>query len=71
MNLKTLIVGELKTNCYIIEKGNSCIIIDPGAQADLIMQNVNPNKMPISKHCSFVNLSFSLVHTKLGFGTRV
>lgn len=44
MNLKTLIVGELKTNCYIIEKGNSCIIIDPGAQADLIMQNVNPNK---------------------------
>ena len=43
MNLKTLIVGELKTNCYIIEKGNSCIIIDPGAQADVIMQNVNPN----------------------------
>lgn len=44
MNLKTLIVGELRTNCYIIEKGNSCIIIDPGAEAEIIMQNLNPNK---------------------------
>lgn len=44
MNLKTLIVGELRTNCYIIEKGNSFIVIDPGDQADLIMQNVNPSK---------------------------
>lgn len=44
MNLKTLIVGQLKTNCYIIEKGNSCIIIDPGAEANIIMQNLDPNK---------------------------
>lgn len=31
MNIKVVVVGELKTNCYILEKGNTCLIIDPGA----------------------------------------
>lgn len=32
MNIKKIIVGELETNCYIIEKDDECIIIDPGAE---------------------------------------
>ena len=31
MNIKTLVVGPLEENCYILEKDNSCIVIDPGA----------------------------------------
>lgn len=33
MNIKTVIVGELETNCYIVEKDDECIIIDPGAES--------------------------------------
>lgn len=33
MNIKIISVGELETNCYIIENDNECIIIDPGAEA--------------------------------------
>ncbi len=32
MNIKTIIVGSLKTNCYLVEKENKVIIIDPGAE---------------------------------------
>lgn len=32
MNIKNIKVGELQTNCYLIEKDNNCLIIDPGAE---------------------------------------
>lgn len=30
MNIKTIKVGSLETNCYLIIKDNKCIIVDPG-----------------------------------------
>ena len=30
MEIKTIIVGPLETNCYILKKDDKCIIIDPG-----------------------------------------
>lgn len=30
MKVETIVVGPLDTNCYIIEKQNDCLIIDPG-----------------------------------------
>lgn len=30
MNIETIKVGELETNCYILSKDNKCLIIDPG-----------------------------------------
>lgn len=44
MNIKVVVVGELQTNCYILEKGDSVLVIDPGAEADLICANIPSNK---------------------------
>ena len=41
MNIKTLVVGPLEENCYILEKDNSCIVIDPGAEFERIASNIN------------------------------
>lgn len=41
MNIKTVVVGPLQTNCYIVEKGNYCLIIDPGADEEKIIANIN------------------------------
>ena len=40
MNIKKVEVGFLKTNCYILEKDDKCLIIDPGDEFDKIISNV-------------------------------
>lgn len=40
MEIKTIKVGELETNCYILENNNSTIIIDPGDNPELIKANI-------------------------------
>lgn len=45
MNIKTLIVGPLKTNCYIIEKNEKCIIIDPGDEPNTIKNALKDKKV--------------------------
>lgn len=40
MNIKRVVVGILDTNCYILENDKECIIIDPGDETNLIIQNV-------------------------------
>ena len=42
MIFRKLVVGPLASNCYIIgsESGNEGIIIDPGAEGDVILNNV-------------------------------
>lgn len=44
MNIKVIVVGSLQTNCYILEKGDTVIIIDPGADADLIANNISSER---------------------------
>ena len=34
MNIKKVVVGELETNCYIVENDSECLIIDPGSESD-------------------------------------
>ena len=41
MNVKTIVVGSLQENCYIVEKNGTCIIIDPGDEAQKIIDNVD------------------------------
>jgi len=43
LNIITLPVGQLKANCYLVyeENASDCIIIDPGDEADFIMQKIN------------------------------
>lgn len=43
MNIKTLKIGFLETNCYILNKENDFLIIDPADEANLIIQNCPGN----------------------------
>jgi len=47
MLIKTLPVGMLATNCYIVtdENSNKCAIIDPGADSAAIVDYVESNKL--------------------------
>ncbi|MCL2152468.1 MAG: MBL fold metallo-hydrolase [Oscillospiraceae bacterium] len=47
MLIKTLTVGMLGTNCYIVtdEKTLQCAIIDPGAESSVILDYVESNKL--------------------------
>ncbi len=42
MNIVTLAVGQLQTNCYLVSdpETGKCIIIDPGDDANLISENI-------------------------------
>ena len=47
MLIKTLPVGHLETNCYIVtdEASYSCVIIDPGAESNTILDYVESNNL--------------------------
>ena len=36
MNITTLPLGMLQTNCYIVENGGRCLVIDPGDEAEKV-----------------------------------
>lgn len=40
MKIDRVIVGELKTNCYLIEINGKILIIDPGDEADKIINKI-------------------------------
>jgi hydroxyacylglutathione hydrolase len=41
MNIKNIKVGSLQTNCYILEKDDECIVIDPGDEANKIINIID------------------------------
>ena len=41
MNIKTVVVGELQTNCYILENDIELLIIDPGAEPTKIEKELD------------------------------
>lgn len=45
MNIKTIQVGPLETNCYILELNNECLIIDPGDDFSLIKETIGNKKV--------------------------
>lgn len=47
MNIKTVVVGDLKTNCYIIENDKDCLIIDPGDEFKKINCSISKNVVGI------------------------
>jgi len=42
VEIKTLVLGELQTNCYLVidQNNNQCIIIDPADEADFISEQI-------------------------------
>ena len=49
MLIKTLPVGQLETNCYIVtdEKTLKCAIIDPGDESNMILDYVESNNLQV------------------------
>lgn len=45
MKIDKVVVGALKTNCYILSKGNNCIIIDPGDEYNKIKKVIGLKKV--------------------------
>lgn len=72
MNVKCVVVGMLKTNCYIIENMNEVLIIDPGDDAKLIINNIDNNKHVVGiiithhhfDHIGALNELIKYFHTK-------
>lgn len=47
MNIEILQVGPLSTNCYLLEKDGKCLIIDPGAEENLIIKRIEKMKAEV------------------------
>lgn len=47
MLIKTLPVGQLETNCYIVtnEKSLECVVIDPGDESNTILDYLESNHL--------------------------
>ena len=45
MKVKAIEIGEYKTNCYILEKENNILIIDPGAEFEKIEKEIGKNNV--------------------------
>ena len=65
MLIKTLPVGQLETNCYVVTDEDilDCAVIDPGDESGTILDYLEDNKL----HCRAVllthaNFDLSLIH---------
>jgi len=45
MKIKTVVVGPLDTNCYILIKNNYALVIDPGDDYNKIINEIGTNKV--------------------------
>lgn len=66
MNLITLELGELATNCYILTDENSAVVIDPAADAALILKELESRRSKLESivythaHCDHIGGSGEL-----------
>ena len=47
--IHTIVVGDLRTNCYILQSNNAAIIIDPGAEPERIVRFIRDIKVKPSQ----------------------
>ena len=47
MNIKTLVVGNLLENCYILNIDNDYLIVDPGDEAKTILDHIHGNLLGV------------------------
>lgn len=47
MDIQTVVVGSLEENCYILTHNGEAAVIDPGAQADVIIKKIEESKAKI------------------------
>src|SRR5690625_7276844 len=45
MKIETLSLGPIGTNCYILSKKTTCLIVDPGGDANVIKDYISKNNL--------------------------
>lgn len=45
MKIKKLTLGAMAANCYIVKKNNQVVIVDPGDNPEIIIDNVNKEEV--------------------------
>ena len=45
MKIERLVVGPIETNCYLLINNDKCVIIDPGAEANMIIGHIFDNNL--------------------------
>ena len=45
MKIERVVVGDLEENCYVISIDNKCLVIDPGDEADKIIDLINDKEV--------------------------
>lgn len=45
MEINTVVVGTLNTNCYVLKKDNNVLVIDPGDEIDKIKEIIGNNNV--------------------------
>src|SRR3989344_7620558 len=45
LSVKTLPIGDLEANCYLVSDSDECLIIDPGDDADFITETIASEKL--------------------------
>lgn len=45
MEIKTIKVGYLQTNCYLLIKNNTCLVVDPGDEFNKILESIGNLKV--------------------------
>ena len=45
MNIKKIVVGDIQENCYILTKGEKCLVIDPGDEFPKIEKELKGKKV--------------------------
>ena len=49
MNIQHIMVGQLQVNCYLLTDNGEAAVIDPGAQADLILSKIEESGATLTK----------------------
>lgn len=61
MNIKKIIDFNMDQNCYVINKNNDCIVIDPGDSTDKIKDYIKENNLSLKAvlltHCHYDHTS--------------
>ena len=47
MRIEHFVLGELKTNCYMLIEGNACLIIDPADSADFLLEKIQRENLEL------------------------
>lgn len=45
MEIKVLSLGPIGTNCYIVSKNNECLLFDPGAQPEIVVEYLTEHNL--------------------------